>query len=290
MRVWDVNPGYLNRQSLLGEHRELHAIVSIIKHNKKGYSRHPETLRWMGFGWALRQRHKLLSAEMNLRGYVDRTPVLLKTKSLKWPEVFVDIPVTQFSILARKYKNIEQGRIPLPKNVQLLWAQHKYSVMARDNAEYKYIGGWVASRKTGSAIVDIYPELVSLLRCPPGEGNLRNAIQHMWGYVSSYTPHHGKIYTNMQSKVYRGGKEEAYVGRVPLNAPKIAGCSGNSPYIYVEEVYDTVNKNRRMNANWYLKEIQRLAFLHDIVYLKQSTALSELMAWPCINSAKKDLF
>jgi hypothetical protein len=66
VRVWDVNPGYLNRQSLLGEHRELHAIVSIIKNNKKGYSRHPETLRWKNFGWALSQRHRLLAAEMNL--------------------------------------------------------------------------------------------------------------------------------------------------------------------------------------------------------------------------------
>ncbi len=131
MRIWDVNPGYLNRQSLLGEHRELHAIVSIIKNNKKGYSRHPETLRWIGFGWALSQRHRLLAAEMNLRGYVDRTPVLLKTQRQKWPEVFVDLPVTQLSILAEKYKDKEQGRIPLPKNVQQLWAQHKYSVMAQ---------------------------------------------------------------------------------------------------------------------------------------------------------------
>jgi hypothetical protein len=32
MRVWDVNPGYLNRPSLLGEHREIHAIVSILTH------------------------------------------------------------------------------------------------------------------------------------------------------------------------------------------------------------------------------------------------------------------
>jgi len=30
MRLWDINPGYLNRQSLLGEHRELHGIVSIL--------------------------------------------------------------------------------------------------------------------------------------------------------------------------------------------------------------------------------------------------------------------
>jgi uncharacterized protein YbgA (DUF1722 family) len=230
VRVWDINPGYLNRQSLLGEHRELHAIVSIIKNNKKGYSRHPETLRWIGFGWALYQRHRLLAAEMNLRGYVDKTPVLLKTQPQKWPEVFVDPPAVQFSILAGKYKDKEQGRIPLPKNVQQLWAQHKYSVMARDNAEYKRIGRRLASRKTGKGITEIYPELLSLLRCPPGEGNLRNAVQHMWGYVSPYSSLAGKT---IESKTTRS----------------------------------------------LLAEIQRLVFLHDVVYLKESTALSELQAW-----------
>lgn len=230
MRVWDVNPGYLNRQSLLGEHRELHAIVSIIKNNKKGYSRHPETLRWMGFGWALSQRHRLLATEMNLRGYVDRTPVLLKTQFQKWPEIFVDPPATQLSILAEKYKDKEQGRIPLPKNVQQLWAQHKYSVMARNAAEYKRIGRRVASSKTSSAIFDLYPELVSFLRCPPAEENLRNAVQHMWGYVSPYSSFAGKT---IESKTTRS----------------------------------------------LLAEIQRLVFLHEVVYLKESTALGELQAW-----------
>jgi hypothetical protein len=233
VRVWDINPGYLNRQSILGEHRELHAIVSIIKNNKKGYSRHPETLRWMGFGWALHQRHRLLAAEMNLRGYVDRTPVLLKTNRQKWPEVFVDPPVTQFSILAGKYKDKEPGRIPLPRNVQQLWAQHKYSVMARDAAEYKRIGRLVASIKTSNGMSDLYPELVLLLRCPPGEGNLRNAVQHMWGYVSPYSSFAGKT--------------------IEIKTTKSL-----------------------------LTEIQRLVFLHDVVYLKESTALGELQAWRII--------
>ncbi|MBN1363753.1 MAG: DUF1722 domain-containing protein [Syntrophaceae bacterium] len=230
MRVWDVNPGYLNRQSLLGEHRELHAIVSIIKHKKKGYSRHPETLRWHDFGWALSQRHRLLVAEMNLRGFKDHSPVKIKTQHKKWPQVFVDPPAAQMTILAGKYKNKEQGRIPLTKNVQQLWAQHKYSVMARDIAEYKYIGGWVASRKSGKGINDIYPELISLLRCPPAEGNLRNVIRHMWDYVSACI--------SLSTKDF-----EKY-----------------SPQIL-------------------LKQIQRLVFLHNIIYLKESTALGELPAW-----------
>ncbi len=298
MRIWDVNPGYLNRQSLLGEHRELHAIVSIIKHNKKGYSRHPETLRWQSFGWALSQRHKLLAAEMKLRGFTDRSTVHLKNKNQKWPDTFVDLPADQFAILAKKYKSIEQGRIPLPKNVQQLWVQHQYSVMARDEAEYKYIGGWVASKKTGKGINDIYPELISLLRCPPAEGNLRNTIQHMWEYVSQYSSNHVNIYTNLQSKVYRGGKEEAtqayYNIRRGAERSGICGtgstnkgrrmtgsasCRGahNKSIIYLAGNYHLQGGN--LHANWYLKEIQRLVFLYNIVYLKESTALGELQAW-----------
>lgn len=167
---------------------------------------------------------------MNLRGYMDRTPVLLKTQPQKWPDVFVDAPATQFSILAGKYKNKEQGRIPLPKNVQQLWAQHQYSVMARDEAEYKYLGGWVASKKTGKRIGDIYPELVSLLRCPPAEGNLRETIRHMQDYVRAYL-------SSSETAIERDSTRDM------------------------------------------LKQIQRLAFLHDIVYLKESTALGELQAW-----------
>jgi hypothetical protein len=43
-----VAPGYLTRQSLLGEHHELHGIVSVHLHGKRGYANHPETL---ALGW-----------------------------------------------------------------------------------------------------------------------------------------------------------------------------------------------------------------------------------------------
>ncbi|MFC1685013.1 pyrimidine dimer DNA glycosylase/endonuclease V [Pseudomonadota bacterium] len=39
-------------------------IVSIISHKKKGYSNHPETVCWVGYGWALKQGHWLLAAEI----------------------------------------------------------------------------------------------------------------------------------------------------------------------------------------------------------------------------------
>lgn len=39
MRIWDVSPSFLNNNSLLGEHKELHGIFNIITKNKKGYSK-----------------------------------------------------------------------------------------------------------------------------------------------------------------------------------------------------------------------------------------------------------
>jgi len=187
MRIWDVSPGYLNRQSLLGEHRELHGIVSIVRNNKKGYSRHPETLRWVGHGWALKQRHKLIVAEMNLRGYIDRSPVNLRSKKNLWPTVFIDSPASQLSILSKKYEMREPGRISLPKNAQQLWAQHKYSVMARDITAYKNIGKWVTSKHGLNAMNDVALELATLLKTPPNPKLIRNVVLHMWGYVSEYS-------------------------------------------------------------------------------------------------------
>ena len=167
MRIWDINPGYLNRQSLLGEHRELHGIVSIIRNNKKGYSRHPETLRWVGYGWALSQRHKLLAAEMALRGYTEKSPVRLRLNKSYWPDIFIDNPASQYTILSGKYRSAEQGRIPLPVNAQELWAQHKYSDMARDIAAYKNIGKRVTTCQGSKDMEDVALELVKLLQTPP---------------------------------------------------------------------------------------------------------------------------
>lgn len=116
MRIWDIDPGYLNLQSLLGEHRELHGIVSIIRNRKKGYAKHPETIRWREYGWALKIRHHKLACEMALRGYTDRSPVVLYSKKRKWPDTYIDSPDRQFKLLKEKYREKKEGRIPLPRN------------------------------------------------------------------------------------------------------------------------------------------------------------------------------
>ena len=182
MRIWDINPGYLNRQSLLGEHCELHGIVSIIINGNNGYAKHPETIRWIGYGWALKMRHKQLACEMALRGYTDKSSVPACSNKGQWPDIYIDYPDQQFRLLKEKYTNREEGRIPLPKNEQELWSQHKYSVLARNPELYKKIGRNVS--KTAVGFVKLSRLLTDILREQPTEGGLRNAVQHMWGYVS----------------------------------------------------------------------------------------------------------
>ena len=123
--------------SIATEHRELHGIHSILTNGKAGYARHPETMRWSAALSGLAARHRQLVAEMRLRGYSDRTPLRGGAFNAKWPEFFVTDPGEQVVLLRRKYAGKEKGRIPLPKTPQQLWAQHKYSVMARSPRTYQ---------------------------------------------------------------------------------------------------------------------------------------------------------
>lgn len=47
----------------------MHALWTVITKGKKGYSKHPETLRWVGKQRALYLRHEELVHEMKKRGY-----------------------------------------------------------------------------------------------------------------------------------------------------------------------------------------------------------------------------
>lgn len=183
MRVWDIHPGYLNRESLLGEHREVHALFSIIGNNRTGYARHPETMRWRGSMGALVTRHDLLAQEMLLRGYRHLSPGP-GVEASPWPDAYIDAPHEQLVILAGKYRGKDPGRIPLPGNAQQLWAQHKYSVLARDPELYRHIGPEAAHTKTRGYFQELARTLTETIRVRPQEGRLLNALLHMWGYVS----------------------------------------------------------------------------------------------------------
>jgi hypothetical protein len=103
MRIWDIAPSYLCRKHLLGEHRELHAIWSIITKNKKGYSRHPETNRWRGRLKALYLRHKILVKEMKRRGYSHQSNLDINlTTGKEKQDIFINSINKQIEILKGK--------------------------------------------------------------------------------------------------------------------------------------------------------------------------------------------
>ena len=182
MRVWDVDPGYLNRQSLLGEHREIHAILSIVTNQKKGYARHPETLRWKDRLGALKHRHDRVVSEMRLRGYQHHSPASVRG-SLVWPDVFVDSPGQQFVILQGKYVDRDPGRIPLPRTAEELWEQHTHSVLARDPDYHRRTGQLLARSPNGVSFNGLALELVKVLRCRPSEEHLQETMELMWERV-----------------------------------------------------------------------------------------------------------
>lgn len=103
MRIWDVDPACLCREHLLGEHRELHGLWNILTQGKAGYSRHPETLRWVGKLAALYDRHERLVAEMLVRGYRHDSPLDPRLATgARIQDAFVDPPEVQLRILAAK--------------------------------------------------------------------------------------------------------------------------------------------------------------------------------------------
>ena len=103
MRIWDIEPKKLCRNHLLGEHRELHAIWSILTKNKKGYSKHPETLRWKNKLAALYFRHTKLIKEMKERGCRHYSNLNHRfATGIKKQSVFIDSPKEQAALLRRK--------------------------------------------------------------------------------------------------------------------------------------------------------------------------------------------
>lgn len=105
MRVWDIHPKHLCAKHLLAEHRELHGLWNILTKHKGtgGYSRHPETLRWVGKQKALYVRHDMLVKEFARRGYTHHTPLNKKyATGLGNQIVFINTIKEQKTILKKK--------------------------------------------------------------------------------------------------------------------------------------------------------------------------------------------
>jgi hypothetical protein len=103
MRIWDISPNKLCNRHLRGEHSELHAIWSIITNDKKGFTYHPETLRWKGKLKALYLRHEQQIKEMEIRGFNHKSPLDIKfAKGNNKQKEHVDSIEKQIRILRNK--------------------------------------------------------------------------------------------------------------------------------------------------------------------------------------------
>jgi hypothetical protein len=88
MRSWYPIPvTKLDNKRLLGEHNELLIMArSIFGLNKGGYRNHPETIRWVGYSKAMKQRHDDIAVEMQRRGFNHKSP---------WPENCINLSDTE---------------------------------------------------------------------------------------------------------------------------------------------------------------------------------------------------
>lgn len=187
MRVWDIHPGYLSRQRLLGHHAEIHGVYSVITEQKAGYANHPETRRWKGHIPGLCVIHNLAVSEMKLRGFRHHSPLITPRESVSFP-AFVDAPEQQFLRLEAKYlRGAQRGRIPLPRNGSELWAQHKYQVMARSYRYYKEIQAHLKGRPEASIQQQgpLTTRLLEIIRKPPTRKAFSNMRDHLWGYFKN---------------------------------------------------------------------------------------------------------
>ncbi len=185
MRVWDLHPGYLSRQSLLGQHAEIHALFAVLTGGGRGYASHPETLRWRNHQNLLAARHDLTVKEMRLRGFNHASPLEGPGDGSHEALQYVDLPGRQFALLREKYaQRGQQGRIPLPQKGSAFWAHHKYSIMARGYQRYKEMQQFLKERKDYPVEEDaeLMDRVISCMQEMPAEAPLRNVTDHLWGY------------------------------------------------------------------------------------------------------------
>jgi len=112
----------------------------------------------------------------------------------------------------------DQGRIPLPDSAQALWRQHKYSVLARNPDLYASIGRQVARTKPSDDFSTLADQLAELLRIRPSDGGIRNALQHMAGYVNTAAE--------------KGSKVNAWPPLKLLQAIQQCTQDGKAPYLF----------------------------------------------------------
>lgn len=175
--IYDLDPGFLDDNRLAAQMRLLVGLVTAKAQPQAEHFPHD----WVGHEDALALRLNHIIGELKLRGIATPEPVELTQDSIVWP-------VLDSARLAQQLRELGSGpagRIRLPRNDHELWASYKYAVLARNQRSYSRIGQRVTARAL--PYDQLWLTMISATHVPPGEAGLRNALQHMWGYVSKYS-------------------------------------------------------------------------------------------------------
>lgn len=175
--IFDVDPGFLDDARLSAQMRLIMGLVVSDKQPVPGH--YPPA--WLGHEDALAMRLNQIITELRLRGLVAPAPVVLTGETILWPLLDRERLSQQLQSLA----DGPAGRIRLPRNDHELWASYKYSVLARNQRSYSGIGQRVTARSL--PYEQLWLVLINISRVPPTEAGLRNALQHLWGYISRHS-------------------------------------------------------------------------------------------------------
>jgi len=80
VKIWCLPLNLLDDKRLLGEHHELHVIFNVLTNNLKGFSHHPQTLRFKHNLGMLLYRHNQQIKELKNRGFNHYSPLKTKIK------------------------------------------------------------------------------------------------------------------------------------------------------------------------------------------------------------------
>jgi hypothetical protein len=182
-QLYEYDPGYLTGAALEEQLELLHYCLI----NTSGIYLDEDLRNWTGHTDALTVQLNLLQAERAFR--TADLPEYLQTSgdSIVWPHQLPQTLIMQFARLAdsKAGDSPTPPRLNKPRNEQSLWAQHKYSILARNQTLYLSLGPMVARQQL--EFDDLLGELSYCKRIPPLAAGLRNAVGHLWGYVAKWS-------------------------------------------------------------------------------------------------------
>lgn len=179
--LFDVDAGLLDDELLAEQMRLLTGLIS--QDRSAGVNPRMPAL-WQGHEDALALRLNQLMTEMVLRGKAIPGYVAVTPESLLWPALDPRSLAAQLEVIGDRAGAGKPGRIRVPRNDHELWATYKYSVLARNTRAYQNFGQRVASRSLPLEM--LWASMINATRVAPSPGGIRNALQHMWGYVSGH--------------------------------------------------------------------------------------------------------